>query len=941
LAGFGPTARLGFASLLLVAPGAPLARGAVPPPEGPPARVEPFAIETSAWQLVWTDLEGDGAEEILYASYSGRLTVQAFGAAGAGAVRWRVELEGFPFFLGVHDLDGDGKREVLAASSSGALRVFGADGALRWSWASPDGAAVLAVAAGHLLARDAVHVAVASPGRAQDERGGEVVLLDARGRAAGTLPVGGRRIRSLAAGDLDGDGLDELLVAQGFRAFALFDPRRRRAVWEKPHEQSFYLVQALLADLDRDGKAEALIGGNAEVSRVDATGAAWTRPASPGDPGRGYRMAQLAPVDLDGDGRDEIAVLHGPALTVYGRDGALRYSASAWDYFFNAIAPSPRPHARELLLGSVTGADRNVYRVRFGGEGPDEIAGFREPPGHRARLQETLWKLRERVLAAPRDETAPRQTVYLEVAGGSPRDLARVAGLAEELARIRKAYPYENVRFFAYVGHRLAGTAAGGQPLAELMAFAEEYEKRDVLHVLAVGHALDRSMTPAAVDAWLARAPRTCLGLVVSELSADRGLLATERRPPGHRDLDSALRFRSYLDYVAAITDAAARRGKLVLPMMKNSFWITTPAARSVADTLYTKERRRSIVPWDEPSNQWAPENDLAARVGLWRTGFFPAWAFKIIDDQLSLGKDFFYTQVDPHATLRHAVAYGAAGATWFGVGKTDYLFRDERELFDLRVGELRQTPYGMLARDTLIHLLGKGLLQVPRPHEIVGTARVGFRFDEPHTAFLIDNAISAPPLPRPTEGRDGLFSGFTHPFGPTPPAYAHRILLGTRRFGHRFLPENPFGLPILVPAWYPTGPGDGVERWWETDGVYVLEEGKRKTASAMRGAIAESFEASARGLPVRASDCFWMAARRPDGRLRVTLVDPDYLEPADREVELVAEGPIASLRDVLTAESLPFEGRTARLVITAGAFRIVDVELARPAGGGAAPEGG
>jgi hypothetical protein len=75
------------------------------------------------------------------------------------------------------------------------------------------------------------------------------------------------------------------------------------------------------------------------------------------------------------------------------------------------------------------------------------------------------------------------------------------------------------------------------------------------------------------------------------------------------------------------------------------------------------------------------------------------------------------------------------------------------------------------------------------------------------------------------------------------------------------------------------------------------------------------------------------MAARRPDGKLRVTLVDPDYLEPAGREVELVAARPIASLRDVLTGEALPTSGARARVALPAGAFRIVDVALAAEGG--------
>ena len=70
------------------------------------------------------------------------------------------------------------------------------------------------------------------------------------------------------------------------------------------------------------------------------------------------------------------------------------------------------------------------------------------------------------------------------------------------------------------------------------------------------------------------------------------------------------------------------------------------------------------------------------------------------------------------------------------------------------------------------------------------------------------------------------------------------------------------------------------------------------------------------------------MGTRRPDGAIRVTLVDVPYVDPEGAEAELIAASPIKSLRDVIWNKPVSCEGTKARIKIPAGAFRIVDVKL-------------
>ncbi len=886
------------------------------------ARVEPMATQTAAWWTDWADLDGNGTVEVFYLSRYGVLTCQDL---AGGKVRWTRDLAGKSWHLKTADLDGDGRREVLAVVGKSII-CLNADGATRWQFDSEW--PMSAVTVGRLLNKDELHLAVGG----EDEM---VTILDIRGQKVKSFEfsfsyhphwrgMDGARssVHTLDAGDTDGDGLDELLVLNTYWQFALMQPRNDKNtwLWNLRDDKNNWMYDARLLDLDGDGRAEAYVGGRSFVACISPEGKEqWRKSATEraGD----YAACRLAKIDADGDGRAELAVSAGACLSVFQPDGRQSYFKTAHNYFFNDIADALPTAPGRVLLGSVTGADRNVYAVSFDGQGKDGIGAFTEPSGNRRELQDTLWKIHEQVRAAPVDTATPKRTYYFSWGGGGP-DLQRVPNWSAARKKMQDAYPYDNVVFYSHLNYREPGRDGQGieMPAETLLKIADAVEADDHKHIFIVGHGTDAHLSLDTTRQWLERSPKTCLGILTSELN-----VAAYHLPENAKHKPKFDRFVD--EHLVPCIDLAAKHGKPTYLLMKQNWWSMTPAMKSMADRIFTEERRRWIIPQVEDSMTVCPEVNLMGRVGLWRSGLVDSWALNIINDQLVVDKMELPLCCDPHSTLRHMVAYAALGTDHFKL-KLGELVRDGGNKFDLphdKTGSY--APHGMLTYDLMIHLLGKGLLDVPTRDNLVGVASVAFCMAEPSPDYVRATGAHDVPYAIPDASAGGLLTGYDWPHMPTRPTYAPQYLLNINRHGHGHLPETPYGLPLIVPKRF-NGDTAWVKRQWTTDGISILENDTVRSAADARANILKSFQDAAEELPLRATNCFWSATRRADGTIRLTLVSTDYLDPTDCDAELIARNAITKLRDILADKAIPFDGRRAKLTIPAGAFRIVDVQM-------------
>jgi hypothetical protein len=161
----------------------------------------------------------------------------------------------------------------------------------------------------------------------------------------------------------------------------------------------------------------------------------------------------------------------------------------------------------------------------------------------------------------------------------------------------------------------------------------------------------------------------------------------------------------------------------------------------------------------------------------------------------------------------------------------------------------------------------------------------------------------------------------------PLPETDVAALLWGrTRRSSENIVTTSPYGFVCVVPG----GAPQTATRWtslWFTDGDRLMKEWKPVPLTDARVLLAAELAARAKAFPLSVEGRVFhqMIEQDPD-HLAVVLVDPGWLDPADREVKITANHDTWRISDRLTGEALGDSRRPLTLRIPAGVFRLLDV---------------
>ena len=847
---------------------------------------------------------GQGKDRVIIsATYDGSVLCHT----PEGKLHWKTQTGGnFPFDLCVADVNGDGKDEVLVASGDGVLYAIDSNGKHLWSFKKefplyqvcaakqPDGSSIILTG------------------------GVEQVLyaLSPTGQLRGQLSVGSF-IRHLRAGDILGDGREYVAMATttgalaGTLGLSLLDPAQLKFLWTRnnvgeylPNSGRRFFSMAMM-DLDHDGKQEIALSGSwgekGKIYAYDGEGNQRFATSDPRIPDVPYRMNILVPVRLPQD--EYIIGQFGNILIVYNLDGSCREVVTGQFSYANA---SFDPITRVLYCGSEVSGGDEVVAIHLDKPGWQKDFAAAKPVGKLAKVIANMQTLKSQVASfkAPAYQPASRKADVLlmdEYHYRTPEALRRAE------------YTGPNLR---YISHLTLGQKPDSGALwcrdrsafsnydltaDELVAQVKKWESSGLDFILQASHTTAMHMSPSTFERVLKAAPKHLWGFELSEPG--------EQLNAHEREIVEKI--------IVPLAEQCKLNGqKKILLRTKNIFWNGNIYMPFWQNVLMDPRFKDIIVPCLEETNSRSQDLSLSGRLGLWQTGVFERWACRAETDNACFGRMFEWSsqQLFSHH-LRNMVSSAAQGS-------------------DVYFNGIHQGPFSASLETQLFpffDMLEKGIVFIPKRTELASLSGVAIGMRSPPAEAFLKHGTNGARVIHPIGQPPLVFDHLDWYWGGAP-LIEHdfsRYAFGVKRRMFNFLPTTPYGMVTMVPDVALPGLRSPYKNKISTDGAFFYDEkGKAYGPVEYRPVVEAALREASANLPVVVKgEANWSAAWLDAKHLRITLIDPGYVDPADRDVEIVLqkEG-WTRCRDILKNEDIPIRHRSIRLQIPMGTLRIVDL---------------
>ncbi len=864
------------------------------------AQTEPLTKFSTGGNIVYQLAPGfNGTDHVITsAAYNGE--IQCF--TQSGTELWANDIgEGFPFDIENGDIDMDGKDEFMVASSDGKLYTYDDDGSLLWTYET----------AGPLYVVKAVNV----DGVPYIFTGGvtkKVIMLSGTGQFLKQQSTVGA-VRLLETGNIKGTGVTYLAAADAQRTLSgnytlrLLELPSFNQEWQTsmkyPNGASgrFYTIDVF--DINNDGKDEMIFSLDHRNPRTMAVyrhdGTDYSLSASFNTRAYAYKMNLFEHIYSSTLGDEYIIHLFGDILYIRNLNGSLRQELNG-PYAMNACVFDSSTNT--YWLGSELSGGDGIYGLHLDRTGWENAYKSLKPAGQMNQLEANLQSLADQVAGFEKPIYQPEVKKVPVVPG------EKTWGNLENKL---KPDTYENVEFGLYVNwtedydrssnpspwntkkdHRWPYDLSQD----EIVNKARAYEQNNQPFSVWAGHGLDPFyMQLSTMQKILEVAPNTLQAFIFPEL--ERTDLSMKNAVNQH---------------IKPLADLCLEHNKKILLRNKNIFWNGTCYLDLWWSIFKDKKYREVFVISMEETSDHLQSWSLAGRTGLWLTEHFDVVSGRAVTDNSNWLRIYEWCSTQKLSNqIRFMSLNRMYGADFFHLNFHTGNETDMIPFYQMLEKGILPNP----DRDDIVSLSDLAIgMKIPpdKDYEDQGTNHHVLKNFNPNEEMKVIDKIAA------------YWGG-----APVPEHDFTRIAFNSKRRMTNFLSQAPYGNIAVIPATTDITQYDQFNKMIVTDGKYWYDENNQpQTASAYKDEVVSALEEAASRLPIRVSgEVSWVAVKLDPGRTRLLLIDPGYLDPADRDVVIHLQNMNDVIaHDILRNENLSVVNNEISLTVPMGIMRIIDL---------------
>ncbi|WP_303317244.1 hypothetical protein Q4Q34_01815 [Flavivirga abyssicola] len=386
-------------------------------------------------------------------------------------------------------------------------------------------------------------------------------------------------------------------------------------------------------------------------------------------------------------------------------------------------------------------------------------------------------------------------------------------------------------------------------------------------------------------------------------------------------------------DYFYPLAEHAQKKNGQIFVRTKHCFWqgnVYLP----MWSKLLSGEYSDVFIPAMEETTDKSMDLSLAGRLGIWTSGATDSWGTRCARDNPSLDRLRQHShQMLPNHFLRNMVFHVAYGAQY-----------------------LHNFPVDQKHMSLLWELVAKGALYVPKRSEILSFSPVHLSMLNPDEYYMEESSNSKWTTfyneehiknnPRVFSRLNGSWPG-----APVTEWDFSNYASGVKDRRTNFIAPYNNGLVLITPPQKGKFADKDAKRkplvqnlhpiyknimkeYYTNGRNYYSKDGKQSySPETYYKVIKKDIESSRKLLPITVTgEVGWVVAHTSPKHLRLTLVENGYLNPSNKAatVSFNTISPI-KVTDVLSHETFDVTNGKVTINIPLGAFKFIDIELAKP----------